>query len=172
MTAGNGIAHAEESRSADSAQHGAQLWIAQPDATRHGAAEFQHLPDLPRIEFGAVGATILLGESGGARSPGRTDTRLIGVALEGLDTGTSEIPLDPTFEYGVVVLDGSLSIRAEPVRPGELVYLGRGRDELSLGVTSTSSPDEIEAAAHDWNTETARFGVVASDLSRIAAPAH
>jgi redox-sensitive bicupin YhaK (pirin superfamily) len=69
MTAGRGVAHAENSRSTTpAAQHGAQLWIAQPESTRHREPAFEHLADLPRIELGGVAATILLGEIDGARA--------------------------------------------------------------------------------------------------------
>ncbi len=44
MTAGHGVAHAEE----DPGQghrgrlHAVQLWVAQPEATRHGPPAFEH----------------------------------------------------------------------------------------------------------------------------------
>jgi hypothetical protein len=141
-----------------------------------------------------VAATILLGEIEGARSPGRTDTPLVGVALEGLGPEPALMPLTPTFEYGLVVFDGSVSIGREQVGPGELVYLGEGRDELTVGVPRGSHAlliggvpmaepllmwwnfvartyAEIDAARIDWNSESDRFGAVASPLPRIPAPA-
>ena len=195
MTVGRGVAHAEESRSSgQTAQHGAQLWIAQPETTRHSEPAFQHLADLPQVELGGIGGTILLGEIDGTRSRGRTDTRLVGVALEGLDAEPASMPLDPEFEYGVVVFDGSVSIGPERVGPGELVYLGEGRDELTFGAPRGShalliggvpmrepllmwwnfvarTSDEIDTARTDWNSEADRFGTVASSLARIPAPA-
>lgn len=43
MTAGHGIAHAEESPSGQRGQiHGMQLWVAQPSSTRDGPAAFEH----------------------------------------------------------------------------------------------------------------------------------
>jgi redox-sensitive bicupin YhaK (pirin superfamily) len=194
MTAANGVVHAEESRaSSPVVQHGAQLWVALPDATRRGEPAFQHLADLPRAEFGPIAATILLGELDGHHSPARTDTPLIGVALEGLDDGSATMPLDPSFEYGVVVFGGKLEIGAETVAPGELVYLGRGRDELPLGTSAETrallvggepltepllmwwnfvarTRAEIDAARADWTAGTDRFGPVASSLARIPAP--
>ena len=40
MTAGNGVAHAEEWHADRGRYHGIQLWVAQPDATRHGDPAF------------------------------------------------------------------------------------------------------------------------------------
>lgn len=43
MTAGTGISHAEQTpATARGAMHGAQFWVAQPEATRHGAPAFEH----------------------------------------------------------------------------------------------------------------------------------
>ena len=44
MSAGNGIAHAELGTT--DGIHGVQMWLAQPEATRHGASRFEHIPDL------------------------------------------------------------------------------------------------------------------------------
>src|SRR5262245_342362 len=49
MTAGHGVAHAEETPARDTgrAQHGIQLWVAQPERTRHGSPAFEHHAELP-----------------------------------------------------------------------------------------------------------------------------
>ena len=48
MTAGHGIAHAEDSVTDNAGRlHAAQLWIALPDDERHRIPNFQHYPDLP-----------------------------------------------------------------------------------------------------------------------------
>src|SRR5213082_918762 len=48
MTAGRGIAHAEDSDSAGGPRlHAVQLWIALPDAERHRAPSFRNYPHLP-----------------------------------------------------------------------------------------------------------------------------
>jgi quercetin 2,3-dioxygenase len=49
MTAGHGIAHAE--LAAEPPFRGVQLWVAQPEATRHGEARFEHLDALPQLEL-------------------------------------------------------------------------------------------------------------------------
>ena len=194
MTAGDGIAHAEETPDgASERQHGIQLWIAQPEPTRHGPPAFEHHADLPVIERGGWRATVLTGDLDGATSPARADTPLLGVALGAASTAAASLPLDPTFEHGVVVLRGEVALDEELVAPGELVYLGLGRDELSVRTTDATdlvllggapfddelamwwnfvarSRDEIDAARRDWDAHSDRFGPVRSRLSRIEAP--
>jgi quercetin 2,3-dioxygenase len=75
MTAGGGVAHAEEATGSYSGQlHGIQLWVAQPEATRHGAAAFEHHAELPRVDLGGAEATVLVGELGGVARPARRDS--------------------------------------------------------------------------------------------------
>src|SRR5688572_17921795 len=42
MTAGRGISHSEVSTGATTVLHGAQLWVALPDADRHADPGFEH----------------------------------------------------------------------------------------------------------------------------------
>src|SRR5947209_17591857 len=59
MTAGNGIAHAEEHvRTYRGTMHGVQLWVAQPAQTRNGPADFAHHAELPCAETGGSAATV------------------------------------------------------------------------------------------------------------------
>jgi redox-sensitive bicupin YhaK (pirin superfamily) len=154
MTAGAGVAHAEETLAYRGSVQGAQLWVAQPEATRHGRAAFEHHPHLPQMELGEATATVLVGTLGGATSPARTDSPLVGADLA-VRPGRLEVPLDPSFEHALAVLQGSVSLlRAtsslsatsaprggrsggEPppptvIEPGVLAYLGPGRDRLAL----------------------------------------
>jgi quercetin 2,3-dioxygenase len=192
MTAGRGIAHAESARSGGTGCHGIQLWIAQPDATRDGAAAFEHHAELPRLELGGAVATVLVGEVGGERSPARHDTPLVGADVA-LAAGTTTVPLDSTWEHALVVSEGVVEVDGTTVKPGELAYLGTGRDELGLRADAPSrvlliggeplddeivmwwnfvarSHDEIDAARLDWQAHGARFADVRTDLARIPAP--
>jgi redox-sensitive bicupin YhaK (pirin superfamily) len=199
MTAGNGVAHAEETPatavSAGGVQHGIQLWVAQPEATRHGAAAFEHHADLPTVGLAGGRATVLVGELAGtgAASPARHDTPLVGAELA-LATGGA-VPLDPGFEHALVVLEGTLAVEGSTVAPGTLAYLGRGRDGVVLAPAGDDGAravllggepfgedivmgwnfvarrrDEIDRAAADWNAGSDRFGAVASARPRIPAP--
>lgn len=155
MTAGTGVVHAEEATGSYRGQlHGIQLWVAQPEATRHGPAAFEHHAELPRIELGHATASVIVGDFADAVSPARHDTPLVGAEL-GLRPGSSTWPLRAEFEYALVVLDGAVDVlgsgasssassstgsstgsstssSAGPVVPGHLAYLGVGRDEISV----------------------------------------
>ena len=193
MTAGHGVAHSEEATGAYRGQvHGVQLWIAQPERTRHGDAGFEHHPELPVAELYNAVATVLVGGFAGAISPARHDTPLVGVD-GALRPGRSAWPLEPGFEYALVVLDGQARVQDLPVRPGQLAYLGRGRDRLELAADGPArvlllggepfeepilmwwnfvarTREEIVAAATAWRAEDPRFGRVASPLARLRLP--
>lgn len=196
MTAGHGVSHAEETPGGlTGGQHGIQLWVAQPDATRDGAPAFEHHAELPTagLPGGAV-VTVLVGELLGERSPARADTPLVGAELR-TSGGRSTLPLDPAFEHALVVLDGAVTVGngSEAIPTGVLAYLGEGRDELVVDAPGAArvmllggepfpeqilmgwnfvarTRDEVARAARDWNAGHPRFGTVASRLDRIPAP--
>lgn len=193
MTAGAGVVHAEEPTGHYAGtMHGVQLWVAQPDATRGGAADFAHLDALPRVSVDGVEATVLIGSFGGAVSPARQDTPLIGVDLR-LPAGVVELPLEPAYEHALVVLDGVLLVEGRPVERARTAYVGTGR--TSIGVSTPEgarvlllggepfgeellmwwnfvgrSREEVAAAKRQWAAGDERFGWVATDLARIPAP--
>ena len=201
MTAGQGIAHAEQTPERVSGDmHGVQLWVAQPDSTRFGAAAFEHHAVLPQVELaGGTTGTVLAGAFAGMASPARTDTPLVGVDL--VVRGSVTIPLDPSFEHGLTVIDGAVTVAGAEATPGRFLYLGLGREDvvvepvgggrgagggasrlLLLGGEPfgeeiamwwnfvARSTDELEAAYRDWSGRTDRFGPVESSLARIDAP--
>jgi redox-sensitive bicupin YhaK (pirin superfamily) len=193
MTAGRGVAHAEEGTAYRGELHGVQLWVAQPDATRDGPPAFEHHGDLPRVELGTAVATVLVGELDGAGSAARRDTDHGGFDLS-LQPGRTVVPLRSDFEHAVVVFDGAVLVDGSVVEPGHLGYLTSGRDELVVeaqepvrallvGGLPFPSPifmwwnfvartrEEAAAAGSAWNGGEARFGEVDSTLDRIAAPA-
>src|SRR3954463_4902902 len=111
MTAGGGVAHAEEATGSYSGRlHGIQLWVAQPQETRHGDAAFEHHAELPRVDLRGADATVLVGEIDGVASPARRDTELVGVDIatgNGVDVA---LPVRRDFEHALVVLEGALTI--------------------------------------------------------------
>jgi quercetin 2,3-dioxygenase len=193
MTAGGGVAHAEESLEYRGPVAGVQLWVAQPEATRHGPADFEHHADLPQVDLGPATGTVLVGRLGETESKARADTPLLGVDLA-LRPGTTVVPLPAGHEHAVVVLEGAARLDGDrPVEPGVLAYLGPGRDEVALEAREPSrvlllggeplgerlvmwwnfvarSRDEVDAAYADWQAGAERFGPVRSDLARIPAP--
>jgi hypothetical protein len=127
MTAGRGVSHAEEATGHyRGTLQGIQLWIAQDDASRVGSPGFEHHGDLPRVDLGEASATVLMGDFNGARSPARRDSELVGVDVRVM--GISQMALEPTFEYGVIVLEGLIELEGQDLGPGTMGYLGPGRD--------------------------------------------
>ena len=191
MTAGAGIAHAEEhTGSYRGEMQGVQLWVAQPEATRQGPASFEHHPVLPQLDLHGGTATVLVGELDGATSPARRDTDHVGIDLD-LGSGSIQVPLQTGYEYALVVLDGSISIGERGITPGHLAYLGEGRDEIELTAGGRAralllggipfeepilmwwnfvgrSREEFEVAYRAWDVHGARFGEVRSALPRVA----
>ncbi|MFH9738870.1 pirin family protein [Streptomyces roseolus] len=194
MTSGRAISHSEESPRAHARfLHGAQLWVALPDAHRHVEPHFQHHADLPRVTAPGLTATVILGSLDGATSPGTTYTPLVGADLA-LTAGTeTELPLDPDFEYAVLSMSGEAHVDGVPVLPGSMLYLGCGRTSLPLRASSDAglmllggepfeeeivmwwnfvgrTDDEIREARDDWMTSD-RFGEVKGyDGDRLDAP--
>jgi quercetin 2,3-dioxygenase len=193
MTAGSGIAHAEETPlGREGRMHGVQFWVAQPEATRHDPPAFEHHGELPIVSSGPFTASVLVGSFEGERSPARADTEMLGLDVS-IAPGEVEVPLRSGFEHGIVALDGSVLVDGELVEADTLVHLGTGRSSLRLGAkdvtrllliggTPFESPvlmwwnfvarttDEIDLATTEWNQGSDRFGVVDSGLGRIPAP--
>ncbi|MEU2631436.1 pirin-like C-terminal cupin domain-containing protein, partial [Kitasatospora sp. NPDC007106] len=196
MTSGRAISHSEESpREHARLLHGAQLWVALPDAHRHTEPAFEHHPDLPRVTDlgGGLDATVILGELDGVRSPGTIHTPLVGADLT-LREGTEvRLPVEPHFEYAVLTMSGLTEVDGVRLEPGSMLYLGTDRRELPLrAVTDGSvlllggepfeeelvmwwnfigrSGEEIAQARNDWEKGT-RFGEVHGyDGARLHAP--
>ena len=190
MTSGHGIAHSE--LAAKPPFRGVQMWVAQPEATRHGKSAFVHHPDLPQLAFDNAEARLFAGTCDTAASPARGDTPLVG--LDVAVRGRTVLPAEPLFEHAVVPLDGAVRVGPEVVEPGWLALIPAGTDELPLetaggggrllllGGEPLGEPiqmwwnfvardkAEIETAWRDWQERTDRFGEVASKLARIDAP--
>ena len=192
MTAGAGISHAEESTTREPhAMHGIQLWVAQPEATRHGPPAFEHHDSLPVAEVDGAQATVLVGDFAGTSTTARRDTDHFGADIQ--LRGRAALPLRVDHEHAVIVLDGRVSAGGVDITPGNLGYLDPGRDELAveaseparfvlLGGTPFEGPilmswnfvartrDEIDGATDDWNAGSDRFGDTGSPMDRIPAP--
>ncbi|MEU3608122.1 pirin family protein [Streptomyces sp. NPDC035033] len=194
MTSGRAISHSEESpRPHARLLHGAQLWVALPDAHRHVEPHFQHHADLPRVTAPGLTATVILGSLDGAASPGTTYTPIVGADLA-LTAGTeTDLPLDPDFEYAVLAMSGEAHVDGVPVLPGSMLYLGCGRASLPLRADSDAglmllggepfeeeivmwwnfvgrTDEEIRKARQDWMTGDRFGGVKGYDGDRLDAP--
>lgn len=195
MTAGRGVAHGEESLSErDPVLHGVQLWVALPAVDRDMAPIFEHNSRLPRLQDGGVGVTVLMGELAGLRSPATVFSPLVGAQITLDVETTAQLPLDAGFEHAALVLAGAAEVDGLAVAPGPLLYLGGGRDGLTVrsdeGATLLliggepyeerlvmwwnligADHDEIVAARRDW-VDGHRFGTVPGfDGGPLSAPA-
>ncbi|MFI1248996.1 pirin family protein [Streptomyces anulatus] len=194
MTSGRAISHSEESPKEHARLlHGAQLWVALPEAHRNIEPHFQHHTDLPIVTAPGVSATVILGELDGAASPGTAYTPIVGADVTLAGGAEARLPLDPDFEYAVLSMSGEAEVDGVPVLPGSMLYLGCGRTELPLrGVSDAGlmllggepfeeelvmfwnfiarSGEEIEQARNDWE-KGSRFGEVRGyDGARLSAP--
>ncbi|WP_165988770.1 pirin family protein [Streptomyces sp. YIM 98790] len=134
MTSGGAIAHSEESpRGHPAVLHGAQLWVALPDAHRHTAPAWEFHAELPVVRGGnGLSAIVLLGTLDTAASPGRTYSPLVGADIT-LQAGTdARLPVEEEFEYAVLTMTGAPEVDGVPLTPGSLLYLGTGRRSLPL----------------------------------------
>ncbi|MBP2703976.1 pirin family protein [Microbispora sp. RL4-1S] len=195
MTAGNAIAHSEVSPPEHGRLlHGAQLWVALPDAFRAVDPRWEYHGELPVLEERGLRATVIMGEMAGAASPGTAYTPLVGVDLDLAAGAAVTLPLEPDFEYAVLSASGDAEVDGVPVPRGSLLYLGCGRPGLALRAESASrllllggepfeerivmwwnfvarSGDEIAAARADW-MDGDRFGTVTGyDGRPLPAPA-
>ena len=137
MTSGQGIAHAEDARAMPPGpMDGVQLWVAQPEATRHDPPSFAHHTELPVVDLTAARATVLIGEFDGARAPAHTDSPLVGVDIAG--NGRLDLPLDVSFEHAVAVLHGGARVADAAAAPNQLIYLGAGPDGVEVDLMEGS----------------------------------
>jgi quercetin 2,3-dioxygenase len=194
MTAGAGIAHAEDSAPGRPGKlHAAQLWIALPGSERDRAPAFRNYPQLPLIETGGFSVRVLAGSAFGHTSPAEVHSPLVGLDFSATGPAALRMPLVRSFEHAALALSGAASVAGEPLSPGALLYLGAGREEVALRCESAArilliggapfgeeilvwwnfvarSREEIEAATRDWNAGR-RFGpVVGSPSPPLIAP--
>ena len=134
MTAGRGISHSEYSTSGTTTLHGAQLWLALPDAHRQVDPTFEHYAPEPVTGDGWT-ARVFLGSLLGATSPVTTYSPLLGAELTLSGGTTLHLPLDPAYEIGVLVDTGSVAVDGKPLARDELGYVEPGRPGIELTAT-------------------------------------
>ena len=199
MTAGRGIAHSEVSLDATPAPllHGAQLWVALPDAHRNAPKAFQHHEPTPVRVHGAT-LRVFLGSLAGQTSPVDTFTPLLGAEVT-IDAGARvQLSLDPAYEHGVLADSAGLAVNGTNVPRSAMAYLPTGTPTLQLTNGGDDkaralllggppfeeeivmwwnfvgrSHDDIVAAREEWMAHSARFGEVegyAGEVQHLPAP--
>jgi redox-sensitive bicupin YhaK (pirin superfamily) len=108
--------------------------------------------------------------------------------------GQVNLPLDPVFEYGVLLARGDAMVLGVPVKPNTLYYLGAGRREFGVASSAGArrlliggapfgetilmwwnfvarSVDEITSARQAWEQHEVFGDVPRYNGPRLAAPA-
>ena len=131
MTAGRGVSHSETSTGGAVTLHGVQLWIALPEIARHAEPSFSHhVPDVRRER--GVSTRVLVGSLMGSSSPVHSYSPLLGAELT-LDAGTVlDIPVDSSFEHGLLVDMGDVRVDGAALARDSLGYLPPGRNVIRL----------------------------------------
>ena len=182
MTAGHGIAHSELSLAGPQHLHAVQLWIALPKDSIDTAPEFEHQADLPKVLGDSFTATVLVGEFLGARAATKTFSPMMGAELRFAGDTSTEITLNPEFEYGFMLAAGELSVAGHSVPTSGLYYLPMGTESVALEAAVGSivlmlggkpfgekilmwwnfigrTQADISKAREEWNAQTGtRFG--------------
>ena len=128
MTAGHGISHSEVSTPGTTTLHGAQLWLALPDAERDGAPTFEHYAPAAVAGAGWT-ARVFLGSLLGDTSPVTTFSPLLGAELL-LEPGAHlDLDVEASYEHGVLVDTGVVHLDGVEVAAG---LAGVRRSRLAL----------------------------------------
>lgn len=194
MTSGAAIAHAEETPPTNSGVlNGVQLWVALPDADRHGPASFQHIKEVPVIEHAGGVVSVFAGSMFGYSSMAKHFSPLLGADITLHASASLELPLDQSFEHAVLLLTGDAEIDGQAIDSKNLNYLGTSRSSIEFKSRNgcrvlliggppfpetilmwwnfvARTPEEIAQARFDWQGHQ-RFGeVTAYRGPRLDAP--
>jgi redox-sensitive bicupin YhaK (pirin superfamily) len=133
MTAGKGIAHAEETPPINSGLlNGVQLWVALPEAERQMSPAFQQIGQVPVVELSGGVAQVFAGTFAEVTSPAQFYSDIVGVELTLHSNSKMALPLNPVHEHALMLLAGDAEIEGQPVDEQNLYYLGTNRAELGF----------------------------------------
>jgi quercetin 2,3-dioxygenase len=194
MTAGRAIAHSEESPADRSPTlHGVQLWVALPEAHRHVEPWFAHHGDLPTVTLDGATGQVVLGTFAGVTSPARTYTPIVGADVVVDGARRVRLPLDESFEHGVLALSDGVTVDGQAVARGSMLVFDPGRAGVDIATDGSGrvlliggepfteelvmwwnfvgrTHEEIVEARTDWEADR-RFGEVRGYAGdRLAAP--
>lgn len=129
MTAGHGISHSEVSTPTTTRLHGVQLWVALPSASREVAPFFEHHEPVAG-RFGDATVRTFVGSMAGSGTAATVFSPLVGAEIALPAGGRVELPLDPSFEHGVLVDAGDVTVAGVATPVAHLAYLCPGRESL------------------------------------------
>lgn len=195
MTGGYGISHTEVSTPRTTILHGVQLWVALPEAHRGTARDFQHhVPEPVRVDGAEL--RVFLGSLAGVTSPVPAFTPLLGAEITLEPHARVTLAVDPGFEHGLLVDQGTVRLGEVSLRPAELGYVHPGPGSLTLTNESDTtaravllggtpfeeeivmwwnfigrSHEDIVRAREEWENHSERFGAVSGyPGDRLPAP--
>ena len=131
MTAGRGISHSEYSTPGTTTLHGAQLWLALPEGHREVDPAFEHFAPTPVIGEGWE-TRVFLGSLLGSTSPVTTYSPLLGAELTLAAGMTLQVPLEPSYEIGLLVDTGDVTVDGLPLDRDQLGFVEPGAGSLEL----------------------------------------
>lgn len=177
MTAGIGIAHAEETPAQNSGHlNGVQLWVALLDAQRNMPPSFIHVEKVPVFELRGGVIQVFAGSLGGVTSRAPYFSEIIGLDAQVHAGETVTLELNPEFEHACLVLRNDCRMGNQPLEERVLYYLGSQRASVSFGSQSggrllliggppfpetilmwwnfvARTPEEIAQARADWESD-------------------
>jgi redox-sensitive bicupin YhaK (pirin superfamily) len=133
MTAGRGISHSEYSTPETTVLRGAQLWLALPDGDRQVEPAFEHFAPEP-VSGQGWEARVFIGSLLGSTSPVTTYTPLLGAEISLQEGTTLNVPVDPSYELGVLVDRGAVRVDGKPLARNELGFVEPGAAAIELSV--------------------------------------
>jgi len=194
MTAGQGIAHAEETPLKNSGRlSGVQLWVALLDEHRHIPPAFTSVMQVPLLEIAGCLIKLFAGTYHSMTTSTAYFSELLGMEVEVHARQSTTLELNPQFEHAVLLLDGDCVLEAQPLLQKTLYDLGTCRESLDLNSHSggrllligglpfpekilmwwnfvARTPEELSQARADWEAHR-RFGEVrGTQLERLSAP--
>jgi redox-sensitive bicupin YhaK (pirin superfamily) len=194
MTAGMGIAHAEETPIKNSGKlSGVQLWVALPNDHRNCAPSFTSVAQVPILETKGGLIQLFAGDFDGIHAPAPNYSKIIGMEVQVHPHQTMALSLNPQFEHAALLLEGICSLEDQTLSANTLYYLGICREALEITSPTgcrllligglpfpekilmwwnfvARTPEEISQARTDWQAHR-RFGKVkGTALKRLDAP--
>jgi len=194
MTAGRGIAHAEETPSPNSGRlNGAQLWVALPDEHRHINPSFINVAQVPKTEEPEGLIQLFAGNYNKFPSPAPHFSEIIGLDGQVYPNKALSLTLNPKFEHALLLLEGTASLENQPLSQKTLYFLGTARESLEVNSPSggrflliggppfpekiliwwnfvARTPEEIQQARTDWEAHQHFGDVLGTQLQRLSAP--
>jgi redox-sensitive bicupin YhaK (pirin superfamily) len=193
MTAGHGIAHTEESVTGHPTMHAVQLWIALPLEHKDTTPRFDHYPTLPMWHEAGVDFTLLIGAWQHKQAPTLHFSPIVAMDLFATKDTELTLHLNPSFEYGLMPLEGKFQIEDESFDNNDLAYLGMLRETITVTLAAACrilliggapladpvsiwwnfvghSKAEIAKAQADWEAEDKRFATVPGYVGKRLIP--